>query len=115
MVVIDAIVRHLPGVLGDQASVVEDSFAAGRNGLLDSPHYTRPEVWHGGDVGHESETQAESSVPAVLMSGHHAQIQTWRRKMGFLATLAKRPDLLVGRKLSKEEQAWLQESKINGV
>ena len=99
MVVIDAIVRQLPGVLGDHDSVVQDSFATGRNGLLDSPHYTRPEVWN------------EVGVPDILMSGHHAKIEAWRRREGFLQTLKKRPDLIDGRAFSKEEQLWLQENK----
>ena len=95
MVLVDAIVRQLPGVMGDGASVVQDSFATGRAGLLDSPHYTRPEEWNG------------VPVPAVLMSGHHAQIEQWRLEVAFKATVAKRPDLLDGRALSKEEQVWL--------
>ena len=101
MVLLDAIVRQLPGVLGDGDSVVQDSFAAGRAGLLDSPHYTRPEVWQG------------VPVPAVLLSGHHAQIEKWRLEVAFKATVAKRSDLLDGtvlsRTLTKDEQKWLAE------
>ena len=79
MALMDACVRHLPGVLGDDASAVEDSFV---NGLLDSPHYTRPEVYEG------------ESVPPVLMGGNHAEINKWRRQRMLEATLKKRPDLI---------------------
>jgi tRNA (guanine37-N1)-methyltransferase len=80
MALMDAVVRQLPGVLGDDASVIEDSFV---NGLLDSPHYTRPENYEG--VG----------VPPVLMGGNHAEIVKWRRLRMLEATAHKRPDLLV--------------------
>lgn len=79
MALMDAVVRQLPGVLGDDASAVEDSFV---NGLLDAPHYTRPEVYQ--DV----------PVPPVLMGGNHAEIMKWRRQRMLEATAAKRPDLL---------------------
>jgi tRNA (guanine37-N1)-methyltransferase len=79
MALMDAVVRQLPGVLGDEASVVEDSFV---NGLLDSPHYTRPEDYEG------------IKVPAVLMGGNHAEIVKWRRQRMLEATARKRPDLL---------------------
>jgi tRNA (guanine37-N1)-methyltransferase len=79
MALMDAVVRQLPGVLGDDASAVEDSFV---NGLLDSPHYTRPVEYEG--VG----------VPPVLMGGNHAEIVKWRRQRMLEATLAKRPELL---------------------
>jgi tRNA (guanine37-N1)-methyltransferase len=94
MVLIDAIVRQLPGVLGDADSAVEDSFV---NGLLDCPHYTRPEVYK------------ELEVPAVLLSGNHAKIREWRLKKSLLLTRAKRPDLLAARSLTKEEARLLQE------
>ena len=80
MALMDAVVRQLPGVLGDEASVLEDSFV---NGLLDSPHYTRPEQYEG------------VTVPAVLMGGNHAEIVKWRRQRMLEATARKRPDLLV--------------------
>jgi tRNA (guanine37-N1)-methyltransferase len=80
MALMDAVLRQLPGVLGDDASAVEDSFV---NGLLDSPHYTRPETYEG--VG----------VPPVLMGGNHAEIVKWRRQQMLAATARKRPDLLV--------------------
>lgn len=84
MVLIDAMVRLLPGALNDSQSAEEDSFSPARDGLLDHPHYTRPEVWNG------------IAVPAVLMSGNHADIAAWRRKMALQATQEKRPDLLKG-------------------
>ena len=79
MALMDAVVRQLPGVLGDDASAVEDSFV---NGLLDSPHYTRPEVYEG------------VPVPPVLMGGNHAEITKWRRQRMLEATAKKRPELL---------------------
>jgi tRNA (guanine37-N1)-methyltransferase len=79
MALMDAVIRQLPGVLHDDASAVEDSFV---NGLLDYPHYTRPEVYE--DV----------AVPAVLMGGHHAEIVRWRRQQALRATVAKRPELI---------------------
>jgi tRNA (guanine37-N1)-methyltransferase len=79
MALMDAVVRQLPGVLGDDASAVEDSFV---NGLLDSPHYTRPEVYEG------------VAVPPVLMNGNHAEIMKWRRQRMLEATAKKRPELL---------------------
>ena len=79
MALMDAVVRLLPGVLGDDASAVEDSFV---NGLLDSPHYTRPDVYEG------------VPVPPVLMGGNHAEITKWRRQRMLEATMKKRPELL---------------------
>ena len=99
MALIDAIVRQLPGVLGDADSALEDSFV---NGLLDCPHYTRPEEYEGafGKV---------LRVPEVLLSGNHAKIREWRLKQSLLLTRAKRPDLLAARSLTKEEARLLQE------
>ena len=99
MALIDAVVRQLPGVLGDADSAIEDSFV---NGLLDCPHYTRPEALYlqGGE---------EQSVPEVLLSGNHAKIREWRLKQSLLLTRAKRPDLLAARPLTKEEARLLQE------
>ena len=83
MALIDAVVRQLPGVLGDAASAPQDSFAdVDQGGLLDCPHYTRPEVYAG------------VAVPEVLLSGHHAQIVRWRREQALRNTWAKRPDLI---------------------
>ena len=94
MALIDAVVRQLPGSLGDADSALEDSFV---NGLLDCPHYTRPEVYE------------NKSVPEVLLSGNHAKIREWRLKQSLLLTRAKRPDLLAARSLTKEEARLLQE------
>lgn len=80
-VMIDAVVRQLPGVLGHELSAQEDSFVEGR---LDCPHYTRPEVWRG------------SQVPEVLLSGDHAKIAEWRREQAEARTRRRRPDLVDG-------------------
>ena len=100
MALIDAVVRQLPGALGDADSAIEDSFV---NGLLDCPHYTRPEVLTG------SEFDENKCVPDVLLSGNHAKIREWRLKQSLLLTRAKRPDLLAARPLTKEEARLLQE------
>jgi tRNA (guanine37-N1)-methyltransferase len=99
MALIDAIVRQLPGSLGDADSALEDSFV---NGLLDCPHYTRPEVLYLEDL-------AAKVVPEVLLSGNHAKIREWRLKQSLLLTRAKRPDLLAARSLTKEEARLLKE------
>lgn len=95
MVMIDAMARLLPGVLNTGASAEEDSFT---DGLLDCPHYTRPEVYEG------------DAVPAVLLSGDHAAIRRWRLQQSLLRTRARRPDLLAGRTLSKEERILLEQA-----
>jgi tRNA (guanine37-N1)-methyltransferase len=82
MVLIDSVVRLLPGVLHDAESAEQDSFNPALTGLLDSPHYTRPEVWRG------------QETPDVLMSGHHARIAVWRRGASLALTAARRPDLI---------------------
>jgi tRNA (guanine37-N1)-methyltransferase len=94
MVLMDAVIRQLPGVLGDADSAVEDSFV---DGLLDCQHYTRPEEYAG------------NKVPEVLLSGNHAKIKEWRLKQSLALTRAKRPDLLAARSLTKEEARLLQE------
>jgi len=96
MVLIDAVTRLLPGALGDKDSAAEDSFV---DGLLDTPHYTRPEVWEG------------HTVPEVLLSGDHAKIKRWRLKQALGRTWLRRPELLEGRELSKEERELLEEFK----
>lgn len=97
MALMDAVIRQLPGVLHTDASAVEDSFV---NGLLDCPHYTRPEEYEG------------LGVPPVLMSGHHAEIEKWRRSMALEATARKRPDLLLKARaaglLSKADEKFLK-------
>jgi tRNA (guanine37-N1)-methyltransferase len=96
MALMDAVIRQLPGVLHDDASAVEDSFV---NGLLDCPHYTRPEEYDG------------VSVPAVLLGGHHAEIGKWRREKSLEATARKRPDLIVKARqdglLSRSDEKFL--------
>lgn len=92
MVLVDAVARLLPGVLGHEASAAQDSFAGG---LLDCPHYTRPEVWEGREV------------PAVLLSGDHAAIARWRMQQALGRTWLRRPDLLEALELSKEQQKLL--------
>ena len=94
MVVIDCVVRQLPGALGDAQSASQDSFV---DGLLDHPHYTRPEVYEG------------VAVPPVLLSGNHADIARWRLKQALGRTWQRRPDLLTRRKLSAAEAALLEE------
>jgi len=96
MVLIDCIVRQLPGVLGDAESATQDSFV---NGLLDCPHYTRPEVYEG------------QKVPPVLLSGNHADISRWRLKQALGRTWQRRPDLLEKRVLSDDERRLLEEFK----
>ncbi|TXR54912.1 tRNA (guanosine(37)-N1)-methyltransferase TrmD [Reinekea thalattae] len=88
----DAISRLVPGVLGHEQSSVEDSFF---NGLLDCPHYTRPDVLEG------------LSVPEVLLSGHHENIRVWREQQSLGRTWQRRPDLLEGRELTKHQQTLL--------
>jgi tRNA (guanine37-N1)-methyltransferase len=94
MALMDAVVRQLPGAVGDSASVVEESFA---DGLLDCPQYTRPETYLGG------------RVPEVLLSGHHENIRRWRLKQALGRTWLRRPDLLAARRLSDEERRLLEE------
>jgi tRNA (guanine37-N1)-methyltransferase len=94
MVLMDAIIRQLPEVLGDADSAVQDSFV---NGLLDCTHYTRPEMYK------------EVQVPDVLLSGNHEKIRQWRLKQSLALTRAKRPDLLAARSLTKEEARLLEE------
>ena len=96
MALIDAVVRQLPGALNDADSVVEESFA---DGLLDCPHYTRPEVHEG------------LPVPLVLLSGHHAEIRRWRLKQSLGRTWLRRPELIERRQLNKEESLLLEEFK----
>jgi tRNA (guanine37-N1)-methyltransferase len=94
LMVIDAVARLLPGTLGDSESAVQESFT---DGLLDWPHYTRPEVWAG------------RTVPAVLLGGNHAAIGRWRLQQSLGRTSLRRPDLMRQRELSKEERRLLDE------
>jgi tRNA (guanine37-N1)-methyltransferase len=92
LVVVDAVARLVPGVLGQEGAPARDSFA---RGLLEHPHYTRPEAFHG------------SRVPDVLLSGDHGRIARWRRLMSVWRTWERRPDLLETADLSPEEQKWV--------
>lgn len=96
-VVIDAVTRLLPGVLGDEQSAEQDSFV---DGLLDHPHYSRPEMAGG------------KAVPEVLLSGDHEAIRRWRRKQALGRTWQRRPDLLEGRELDKEAKILLKEFRL---
>ena len=94
MVLLDCLVRRLPGSLNDARSAGEDSFS---DGLLDWPHYTRPEAWNG------------ARVPDVLLSGNHAQIARWRRMQALGRTWERRPELVDEAALSREDRALLEE------
>jgi tRNA (guanine37-N1)-methyltransferase len=94
LVVVDAISRLVPGVVGDEQSVAEDSFS---RGLLDYPHYTRPAEFDG------------HRVPDVLLSGHHAEVRRWRKKAALTRTLERRPDLIDTAALDDEERELLYE------
>jgi tRNA (guanine37-N1)-methyltransferase len=93
-VLIDSLVRQLPGVLGDAESAGQESFV---HGLLDCPHYTRPEVFN------------DEAVPPVLLSGNHADIKRWRLQQSLGRTWLRRPELLAKRDLTKEESRLLAE------
>ena len=96
MALMDAVIRQIPGVLHDDDSAVQDSFV---NGLLDCPHYTRPEIFE------------QQAVPAVLMSGNHAEIEKWRRQRALEASAKKRPDLILAAReaglLSRADEKFL--------
>jgi tRNA (guanine37-N1)-methyltransferase len=92
LVVLDATLRLVPGVLGNADSVQHESFS---EGLLEHPHFTRPSSWEGHDV------------PDVLLSGHHARIDTWRRRQSLLKTARMRPELLEHVSLTAEENEFL--------
>lgn len=99
MVVVDAVTRLIPGALGDENSSQEESFD---DSLLEYPQYTRPRSYKG------------QEVPEVLLSGHHAQIRLWRKKLSLKRTLLKRPDLLLGREFDDEERKLLEQILFNG-
>ncbi len=98
MVMIDVIIRMLPGVLGKEESMRNDSFF---DGLLDYPHFTRPEEYRG------------YKVPEILLSGDHKKIEKWRRKQSLLRTMIRRPDLLIDRKFTKEELKIIDDFKTS--
>jgi tRNA (guanine37-N1)-methyltransferase len=93
LAVVEAAVRLLPGALGDELSASQDSFV---DGVLDSPHYTRPAVVRG------------RAVPEILVSGDHARVRLWRREQALRATLARRPELLASARLSPEDESLLR-------
>jgi tRNA (guanine37-N1)-methyltransferase len=100
MVLVDVLTRLIPGVLGDLAATSKDSHSAG---LLEYPHYTRPPEYRG------------HAVPEILLSGHHAKLEEWRRQQSLARTLARRPDLLAQAELSETDRnylAGLQEKRI---
>jgi tRNA (guanine37-N1)-methyltransferase len=99
MVLIDSIARHIPGIVKEEASVQNDSFF---DGLLDHPSYTKPEEFEG------------KIVPETLLSGHHAQIERWRRKEALRLTLMRRPDLLGQTVLADRDRELLTEIFQNG-
>jgi tRNA (guanine37-N1)-methyltransferase len=94
LVIVDAVARLIPGVVGDEDSVASDSFA---RGLLDYPHFTRPAEFR------------EWKVPDVLVSGHHGEIRKWRKRQALELTLERRPELLIDAELDVEEQELLRE------
>lgn len=98
MVMIDAISRHIPGVLNNDISAETETFT---DNLLEYPQYTRPEVWEG------------ESVPEVLLSGHHANIEKWRREQSLLLTRERRPDLFKKVELTKKDLQFLSTYDIN--
>jgi tRNA (guanine37-N1)-methyltransferase len=98
MVVVDAIVRLIPGVLGSPMSLNSNSFS---DGLLEYPQYTRPQAYR------------DWSIPSVLLSGNHSEIARWRRHQAILRTAKRRPDLLDKATLSNEERKWISENLLN--
>ena len=96
MVMIDAISRLIPGVLHNDVSAEFESF---QDNLLEYPQYTRPEEWHG------------KKVPEILLSGHHANVEKWRREQSIIRTAQRRPDLLEKAELTEKEKAWLNSLK----
>jgi tRNA (guanine37-N1)-methyltransferase len=113
LVILDAVARLVPGVVGDEQSVAEESFS---RGLLDFPQYTRPaEIdcdGHGNGIGPSAKASAERTVlrvPDVLLSGNHAEIRRWRKRAALTRTLERRPDLLAAADLDDEERQILKE------
>jgi tRNA (guanine37-N1)-methyltransferase len=97
MALIDAVVRQLPGALGHAESAVQDSFMTG---LLDCPHYTRPEVVEG------------RGVPEALLTGHHKEIERWRLQQALVRTWRRRPELLAVRRMTEGERRLLEASHV---
>ena len=97
MVMIDAISRLIPGVLHNDVSAEFESF---QDNLLEYPQYTRPEEWHG------------KKVPEILLSGHHANVEKWRREQSIIRTAQRRPDLLEKAELTEKEKEWLKKQEV---
>jgi len=98
MVMIDAISRLIPGVLHNDVSAEFESF---QDNLLEYPQYTRPEEWHG------------KKVPEILLSGHHANVEKWRREQSIIRTAQRRPDLLEKAELTEKEKVWLEKQGLS--
>jgi tRNA (guanine37-N1)-methyltransferase len=107
LVILDAVARFVPGVVGDERSVAEDSFA---RGLLDFPQYTRPPEIGSGDGGNGAAGES-LKVPDVLLSGNHGAIRRWRKREALSRTLARRPELLDTAELDDEEKQILEDIK----
>jgi tRNA (guanine37-N1)-methyltransferase len=110
------VARLIPGVVGDEQSVVDESFS---RGLLDFPHYTRPAellppAREGGETARNDDTDAALTVPAVLLSGNHAAIRRWRKRQAIARTLQRRPELLASAALDDEEREILRELVAQG-
>lgn len=107
MALLDSVARLMPGVLGDEGSHQQDSFNPALDGLLDSPHYTRPEVWDG--------PSGPMAVPEVLAGGHHERIARYRREQSLAATAERRPELLESARakglLTAKDEAFLRRGK----
>jgi tRNA (guanine37-N1)-methyltransferase len=107
LALLDSVARLMPGVLSDEGSHQQDSFNPALDGLLDSPHHTRPEVWQG--------PQGPMAVPEVLLGGHHERIARYRREQSLALTERLRPDLLAqareAGRLTKADEAFLRQSK----
>ena len=97
LVLIDALTRLLPGALGDELGAHQDSHSPGLGGLLEGPHYTRPPTFR------------NETIPDILVSGHHAKIERWRREQALLSTLQRRPDLLASAVLSEQDRRFLRQ------
>ena len=97
MLIVDAVTRTLPGALGFALGAHQDSHAPGLDGLLEAPHYTRPPVFR------------NEAVPSVLISGHHAHVDRWRREQGLLRTMQRRPELLTTATFSKADRTFLRQ------
>ena len=100
MIMIDAISRLVPGVLHNDVSAEFESF---QDNLLEYPQYSRPEIWH------------DKQVPAILLSGHHANIEKWRREQSVIRTAKNRPDLIEKAKLTKEERKLAEEIMLEAT